>query len=98
MTLYSFIKITDNNDPYTFIIECTGMVNPKARISCLRANLFSWEDRGCTGKYRDIWNFFFKDYSFYIVEKREFDNLNSARAYKKIIYNRYLAKLPPPPE
>ena len=47
MPLFSFLKITDNNDPYTFSIETTSMQNPRSRMSCLRTNLFAWEDT-CT--------------------------------------------------
>ena len=30
MPLFSFLKITDNNDPYTFSIETTSMQNPRS--------------------------------------------------------------------
>ena len=95
MPVFSFLKITDNNDPYTFSIETTSMRNPRSRMSCLRTNLFAWEDNGCTGKWRPIWGYFFMDYSFYVCERKEFENLQAARAYKQVIYDRYLAKLPP---
>ena len=95
MPLYSFLKLTNNNDPYDFTIECTSMKNGRARVSCLRTNLFAWEDAGCTGKWRPVWDYFFKDYSYYVCEKKEFDNLQAARAYKQIVHDRYLAKLAP---
>ena len=93
MVLYSFLKITNNNDVTDFAIECTAMKNGRARISCLRTNLFAWEDNGAVGKWRPIWDYFFKDYSYYICEKKEFENLQAARAYKQIVYDKYMAKL-----
>ena len=92
MPLYSFLKITDNNDPRDFTIECTSMRNPQSRMSCLRSNLFAWEDAGCTGKWRPIWGYFFKDYSCYVCERKEFENLQSARAYRQEVHDRYAAK------
>ena len=44
MAVYSFLKITDNNNVSNFAIECTSMKAPRARISCLRTQLFAWED------------------------------------------------------
>ena len=76
MPVFSFLKITDNNDPYTFSIVTTSMQNPRSRMSCLRTNLFAWEDNGCTGKWRPIWAYFFLDYSFYVCERKEFENLH----------------------
>ena len=93
MTLFSFLKITNNNDPYDFTIETTSMKNARARISCLRTNLFAWEDKGGVGKYRPVWDYFLKDYSFYVCDKKEFDNLADARAYKQTVYDHYYNKL-----
>ena len=93
MPLYSFLKLTNNNDPYDFTIECTSMKNGRARISCLRTNLFAWEDAGCVSHFRPVWRYFFLDYSYYVCEKKEFENLQAARVYKQTIYDRYLAKL-----
>lgn len=98
MLIYSFLKITNNNDAHDFVIETTSMQNARARIGCLRTNLFAWEDKGGVGKWRPVWDFFLKDYSFYVCEKKEFDNLQAARAYKQVIYDRYKAKLAPKSE
>ena len=72
MPLFSFLKITNNKDPCDFTIECTSMKNGRARISCLRTNLFAWEDAGCVSHFRPVWRYFFLDYSYYVCEKKEF--------------------------
>ena len=87
--LYSFIKITDNNNVADFCIECTRTRNPKARISALKSQLFNWEDRavatGNDGKWRPVWDFFLKDYSFYVCERQSFDSLRDAREYRNVL-------------
>ncbi len=93
MVLYNFVKITNNKDPFDFTIECTSMKNGRARVSCLRANLFAWEDNGGVGKWRPVWDYFFKDFSHYVCEKRDCANLAEAREYRQVVYERYRAKL-----
>ena len=93
MRLYRFIKITNNDNPSEFCIECTAMTNGRARISCLRSHYFTWEDNGGTGKWRNVWDLFFKDYSFYVVEKKEFSNLHEARLYRQVVHERYMKQL-----
>ena len=96
MPLYSYLKISNNNDPTEFCIECTAMKNPRARISCIRTQLFNWEDNQVAGnkagKYRPVWDFLLKDYSFYAVKKCHFDTLTEARSYREIVRDELLRK------
>ena len=95
MPQYSFIKISNNRDPADFLFECTSMKHPRARISCIRTQLFRWEDdimAGVEGKWRPVWDFLLKDYSFYVVEKKHFDSLADARAYREVVHDRYRHK------
>ena len=92
--LYSFIKVTDNNDVSNFVIEATCMKNPKARICCLRTQLFSYEDNlGEFGKWRPVWDLFYKDYSFYVCDRRYCENLREARLHKDRVAQAYRDKI-----
>jgi len=94
MAVYSYLKITDNKNVADFCVECTSMKTPKARISCLRTQLFAWEDSPPgKGRWRDVWSYFLKDYSFYVVERRAFNSLAEARAHKQVVYDRYKSNL-----
>ena len=94
MVVYSFLKITDNNNVHNFCVDCTSTKNPRARISCLRSQMFQWEDapQGI-GRWRNVWSYYYKDYSFYVVEKKEFECLAEARAYRQVVFDRYKNKL-----
>ena len=91
--VYSFIKVTNNNDVSDFVIEFTLMRNPKARMSCLKSQLFRYEDNECVGKWRNIWGYFLKDYSFFVAERRLCEDRTDARRYSEEVTERYRNKI-----
>ena len=92
MPLYNFIKIVDNNNISDFLIDVSCMPNWKSRISAVRTQCIRHLDYD-VGRKREIYRYFFLDYSFSCVEKMEFADLASAREHRQLIYERYRAKL-----
>ena len=81
MPTYSFIKIVDNDNPSDFMIDVTTMSNWRSRMSAVRTQCIRHLDYDI-GRRRDIYRFFFLDYSFYQVERGVFPNLATARVYR----------------
>ena len=91
MPTYSFIKIVDNDNPSDFMIDVTTMSNWRSRMSAVRTQCIRHLDYDI-GRERDIYRFFFLDYSFYRVERGNFPNLASARVYRDELHKRLKAK------
>ena len=86
-----FIKISDNNDPKNFYIDVTIMKDPRLRISALKGQFMRYLD---TGKlYRDVFDFFERDYSFCCLEKGVFNNLDDVKKRKQEIIKEQREKL-----
>ena len=81
MPLYSFIKIADNNTPSDFMIDVTSMVNWRSRMSAVRTQCVRHLDYEI-GRDREIYKYFFLEYSFCCLEKGEFPDLATARIYR----------------
>ena len=64
--IYYFIKITDNKNPSYFFIDLTTQKNYKNRICGLRSKAIQYYHTN-QGPFRNIYDIFTKDYSFYKV-------------------------------
>jgi len=91
MPTYRFVKIVDNENPSDFMIDVTSMSNWKSRMSAVRTQCIRHIDYNI-GKNRDIYRFFFLDYSFYCLERRDFDNLADARKYREQLHQAVIDK------
>lgn len=79
MIVFSFILVSDNNDPRRFYIETTSMKNPRLRFSALKS-LYKKYLKGET-KYKPIFEYFALDYSYYVLDKKEFETYEDAMEY-----------------
>ena len=87
MPIYSLIKIVDNQNPGDFSLDVTLMSNHHMRMSALRTQCIRHIEGG-VGRWRPIYRYFFLDYSFYRVEKREFDLISEAKSYRDELHKR----------
>ena len=89
MPTYSFIKITNNDNTSDFMLDVTSMHNYRSRVSALRTQCLRHLDCD-VGKDRQIYKYFFLDYSFYRVHRQEFPNLAAARVFRNQLEQKLL--------
>jgi hypothetical protein len=87
MPMFSFIKIVDNQNPSDFSLDVTSMSSYHMRMSALRTQCMRHIEDG-VGRWRPIYRYFFLDYSFYRVKKREFDLISEAKLYRDKLQTR----------
>lgn len=80
-----FIKIVNNNNANEFCIDITNMVDVKMRISTLKNAYKIYQKSPDKKLYRNIYKFFTLDYSFYVMEKGNYDTLKEARIRREEI-------------
>ena len=71
------------------MLDVTSMQNYRSRVSALRTQCLRHLDCD-VGKDRDIYKYFFLDYSFYRVHRQEFPNLAAARVFRKKLEHQLL--------
>lgn len=86
-----FIKISDNNDAKNFYIDVTIMKDPRLRISALKGQYMRYLETG--DLYRDVFDFFERDYSFCCLERGNFKNLDDVKKRKQEIIKEQREKL-----
>ena len=88
MKTYRFIKISNNNNPtQDFYIDITIMHSVKLRMSILKSQLKKYRE-SCIGLYRPAWYYIENcDYSYYELDKQNFDNYNEAKEHSIKLYN-----------
>lgn len=91
MPIYVFTKIVDNDNPDDFAIDVSQMTDFRLRMSALRTQCLRHHYYNI-GKWRPVYRYFYKDYSFYPIHKQEFPNLAEARKHKVNIHNECTAR------
>ncbi len=89
---YKFIKITNNNVPEHFIIDCTVMADARLRISALKAQYKKYLSDGLNKK--PVFSFFELDYSFCVVDSGEYSDYSEVKKKRAELVIKYLAKIP----
>ena len=89
---YKFIKITNNNVPEHFIIDCTVMSDSRLRISALKAQYKRYLIDGLNKK--PVYDFFKLDYSFCVVHSGEYSDYSEVKKKRAELVLEYLAKIP----
>ena len=90
--IYYFIKITDNKNPSYFFIDLTTQKNYKNRICGLRSKAIQYYHTN-QGPFRNIYDIFTKDYSFYKVDTHDFQSYKEAKLYTQELHDTYLKKI-----
>jgi hypothetical protein len=82
MTLYRFIKISNNNNPNTdFTVDITTMKDTRLRISALKSQYKNYLKK--RGTWKPIFHYFHNiDYSFCEVHFEELEHYDDAKRKK----------------
>ncbi len=90
--IFSFIKMTNNQNPLDFHIEITSQKRWLNRVNHLRhmAYLYYYDN---IGSFKPVYEMFTKDLSCFRVHIQEFDNLRSAREHIPLIRYEYEKRL-----
>jgi hypothetical protein len=80
-----FIKISNNNNPAEFHIDITTMNDARLRISALKAQYNNYCNTGLY--YKDVFSFFSKDWSFYVLERGKFENYEDIKIRRDELIN-----------
>jgi hypothetical protein len=91
MVKYYFIKITDNNNVNDFHLDITKMPDCRLRIGSLKSQYKQYLK---TNKnYKIVFKYFDLDYSFYVVDRGEFENYQDVKMRRDELINFYKKKL-----
>ena len=91
MPTFLFTKIVDNNNTSDFMIDVSQMQNHRLRMSALKTQCLRHEYYDL-GKWRPVYKYFYKDYSFSLVHKGEFENLAAARMHRQQVMDECLRR------
>jgi len=78
--IYTFIKITNNDDISDFTFVLTSQKKWQNRMSGLRHQAVRYFNNN-EGTYKNVFRWFTLDYSHCKVAKKEFNSLNDAKGY-----------------
>ena len=81
MKIYSFVKISDNNNARDCCIDITSMRDARHRMSALRSQYNYYLD-GVKG-WHPIFHWLERDYSFYVLEKCACETYREAKAHRQ---------------
>lgn len=84
MTLYNFIKISNNNNSRKdFDIIITKIKNDRLKMSSLKSQYFRHLEYPDKYPYRDIYRFFDLDYSFYKLDRQDLVDIDTAKIHRE---------------
>jgi hypothetical protein len=90
--LYSFIKVSNNHFPKEdFTIHLTCQKNYKLAMSVLKTR-YKMFAKG-HGGYHELYHYFSQDYSYYCLDRKEFNNLAEAKEYADKLHEEQFDKM-----
>ena len=91
MPTYQFIKISNNHNPNKdFYIDITTMKDSRLRFSALKSQYrryFEARQKHEEVIDREIFRYFELDYSYYVIEKGEYDTYEDAKERRLDLYD-----------
>jgi hypothetical protein len=94
MTLYNFIKISNNNNSTKdFDIIITKIKNDRLKMSSLKSQYFRHLDNPNYYPHRNIYRFFNLDYSFYKLDRQEFVDIDTAKIHRENLLKEQYEKM-----
>lgn len=93
---YIFIKISNNkNSSKDFDIIVTKIQNPNLKMSSLKSQWKRHLEFPDEYGWRELYRFFYLDYSFYKVDTEECEDYESAKSYKNYLRKYWFEKMNP---
>jgi len=86
-----FIKIVNNDDNRKFYIDTTTMNDYRLRVSALKGQYYKYLETG--NLYRELYELFVGDFSFYCIEKGKYKNLRGVQKRKSELVEEHTLKL-----
>lgn len=91
-----FIKISDNNNANkNFYIDITNMKDARLRVSALKSQYKKYKKDPTSINYREIFDYFELDYSWYVLEYGSFNTYEEVLERRKDIYDEQFIKMNP---
>jgi hypothetical protein len=82
-----FIKISNNNNPCKdFYIDISTMKDARLRLSALKSQFKKYILNPEELTHREVFKYFIKDYSFYVIEKGAFNCYEDAKLRRDELY------------